>query len=43
MTAGSDINQLTISEHIDHRPQLRQEDGQAVCEFLLTQRHTACS
>ena len=41
MTAG-DINQVTISAHIDYQPQLRQdEDGQALCEFLLS-HVTAC-
>jgi len=36
MTAG-DINELTISGHIEQPPRMSiDEDGQAVCEFLLS-------
>jgi len=36
MTAGSDINELTISGHIEHPPELREDYDGLVCEFVLT-------
>lgn len=45
MSAG-DINELTIAGHVEQPPRMsRDEDGQDVCEFLLShasREHSAC-
>lgn len=36
-----DVNELSISGHVEHEPRLREDDDRVWCEFVLT--HTATS
>ena len=42
ITLFGDVNELSISGHVERRPMLREDDDRQVCEFVLTHTTVCC-